>query len=197
MYYDSSSESEPEFWCGWSERSFVNYHAKTQHDNAVHARCSPFGRTFINERSKEQHDNAVHPPHQCDICNRSFQNENHLRMHMQVRQPRNTACVGCGKMYKSPADVVAHFETGYCSACKGQDNARRAVYRFFDANGGGNSLVRAIGYGSSSGDGYDPDGDNYCCPKCNRRFKRLDSLMQHQQSRPICRSTTNRLSIAY
>ena len=81
------------------------------------------------------HDLQMHMQvhHKCGECGRYFRNAHDLMQHSQVHRPRTTPCPACGQMYRSAADAVLHFETGHCSACRGQDNARRAVYDFASA----------------------------------------------------------------
>merc|ERR1711963_147310 len=86
----------------------------------------------------------------CDICDRIFDNhwnpvvnENSLRQHMQVHKPRNVRCPLCREVrFKSGANVVQHIEEGYCSSCRGKDNARRQIQRFMKSNPAARQFIR-------------------------------------------------------
>jgi DNA-directed RNA polymerase subunit RPC12/RpoP len=68
------------------------------------------------------------PTYQCGECYREFNCQNELNMHMQVHRPRNVACPICGEQrFRTGANAVQHVESGYCTGCRGQDNAGRIV----------------------------------------------------------------------
>ena len=88
---------------------------------------------------------------------------------------------------KSVTSVALHFETGYCPSCPGASNARRSADEVV-RSGGANFLTQPlrITAGGESVGGYSEDGYNYKCNACGKEFKKLGSMMQHQQSRPQC-----------
>jgi hypothetical protein len=50
---------------------------------------------------------------------------------MQVHCPRNVPYPVCGEVrFRSGANAVQHVESGYCSGCRGHDNARQQIYNF-------------------------------------------------------------------
>lgn len=121
----------------------------------------------------------------CSQCSRNFNNQNQLNMHMQVHRPRNVACPVCGDTrFRSPANAVQHVESGYCTGCKGQDNARQQIYQFAQRKGGMQQymdLTPLLTYGG--GNNAIPDLP-YKCPHCvNKSFRHLSQLMQHSDQK--------------
>ena len=123
--------------------------------------------------------------YQCGECFRDFNSQNELNMHMQVHRPRNVACPVCGEQrFRSGANAVQHVESGYCSGCLGQDNAREQIYKFAAAQ---RSMGRymterpLLTYGGGVS-GPVPDMP-YCCQECNKSFRQLSQLLQHQDQK--------------
>ncbi|KAL7509230.1 hypothetical protein ACHAXN_007148 [Cyclotella atomus] len=124
------------------------------------------------------------PRFQCGECYREFNNQNELNMHMQVHRPRDVACPICGeRRFKTGANAVQHVESGYCSGCSGADNARRQIYEFAQRQGGMQRYLtgtpQLTHVGSSNGV---PDMP-YQCRECNKSFRNLSQLMQHQDQK--------------
>ena len=120
----------------------------------------------------------------CDECGKPFRDANALLQHKRTHQPKSFACPGCSKMYRGLTDTALHFESGSCSACHGQDNARRAAYQLVTQQKGGASFLvnpLMIADGGGAAGGYTDAGPNYCCPSCHKTFRQLSALMQHQQ----------------
>ena len=69
--------------------------------------------------------------YECEECQRTFNSSNELNMHRQIHRPRNVSCPLCGlRNFRSGANAVQHVESGYCTGCIGQDNARQRIYEF-------------------------------------------------------------------
>ena len=109
---------------------------------------------------------------------------------------RSVPCPGCGKMHYTMGDTAQHFESGRCSACPGQDNARRAAYAYargtnlnnaFFTNATPMLTFNGAGAQDYSND-YQHDGTNYRCPACQRSFRMLSALLNHLQAKPECRA---------
>ena len=103
---------------------------------------------------------------------------------------RTVPCPACGRMYKKASGSVAHFESGKCPSCPGEENARRTAYDFVNKQNA-NFVVPRLGNGDEnegSGGGYRADDVNYRCQGCTKEFKLLNSLMQHQSARAQCRA---------
>lgn len=123
--------------------------------------------------------------YQCGECFREFANQNELNQHMQVHRPRTVACPICHETrFRSGANAVQHVESGYCTGCLGQDNARQQIYQFASAQIGMRpymSSVPQLTYGGSS-HGAAPEYP-YSCNECNKQFRQLSQLMQHQDAK--------------
>jgi hypothetical protein len=118
----------------------------------------------------------------CRKCRQKFRDDNALEIHKRTHQERRFGCPGCGKKYRGLTDTALHFESGACSACKGKDKARRATYDIVSQQpGGSNFLVQRITDGERGG-AWTPDGHNFKCRKCEKKFGTVGALMQHQQS---------------
>jgi Zinc-finger of C2H2 type/Zinc finger, C2H2 type len=122
----------------------------------------------------------------CSVCSRQFNNPNELNMHMQVHRPRNVQCPVCHKnTFRSGANAVQHVESGYCSGCRGRDNARQQIYDFAvrqrQMHRYITELPRITWDGSYANDEV-PDRP-YKCPDCERYFRQLSQLLQHQDNK--------------
>lgn len=77
---------------------------------------------------------------QCDLptcpqCRREFRTEHELTQRMKVHRSRDVACPVCGdRLFASGANAVAHVESGFCTGCRGKDNARAAIHGFVAHN---------------------------------------------------------------
>lgn len=122
--------------------------------------------------------------YQCQECHRKFHNSNELKMHMQTHRPRNIACPVCGEgQFRSGANAVQHVESGYCSCCRGVENARQQVYEFARKQRGMKPYLNGrplLTYGGC--DDEVPDYP-YKCQECSRNFRQLSQLLQHQDNK--------------
>ena len=123
--------------------------------------------------------------YRCQECHRSFNNSNELKMHMQVHRPQSVACPLCGEgRFRSGANAVQHVESGYCSGCRGQSNAREQIYRFASSQRAMQPYLSDVprltynGYVNN-----DVPDFPYSCPDCFRSFKQLSQLLQHQDNK--------------
>ena len=119
----------------------------------------------------------------CSTCDRNFSTQNELNMHMQVHRARNVSCPVCGETrFKSGANAVQHVESGYCSGCRGADNARQQIYDFARKQSSMRrytSDVPRLTYDGHNNNSTVPDYP-YQCPDCNKAFRQLSQLLQHR-----------------
>ena len=104
-------------------------------------------------------------------------------------------------------DTAQHFESGRCSSCPGQDNARQAMYQYArqrehsaGANGmftnGGQQMLTFNGAGQQDWTaGYQSGGKNYHCPGCNKGFTTVGGMLNHMQAKPSCNQSAGNLRI--
>ncbi len=121
---------------------------------------------------------------QCGECYRQFNSQNELNMHMQVHRPRNVACPICGEQrFRSGANAVQHVESGYCSGCRGQDNARQQIYEYARRQSGMQPFLNGTPM-LTYGDNYSSVPDfPYQCRECAKSFRQLSQLLQHQDQK--------------
>ena len=121
---------------------------------------------------------ARHP--ECDECGRVFQDFNSYKIHQQnYHRPRDVPCPVCGEeRFKSGAGAAQHFESGGCSGCHGQEQARRMAYNFVKSQAATQQfMVPQLTYCGDS-DGGIPDTP-YQCTNCYRQFREVSAMMQH------------------
>jgi len=121
----------------------------------------------------------------CDQCYRTFDSSNELEMHMQVHRPKTIACPICGEeRFRSGANAVQHVESGHCRGCRGKNFARQKIYEFASSKHQMNSYMTntpMLTYGDQPY-GAVPDFP-YQCQQCNKSFRQLSQLMQHQDNK--------------
>jgi Zinc-finger of C2H2 type/Zinc finger, C2H2 type len=122
----------------------------------------------------------------CQVCDREFNHPNHLKMHIQTHRPRSIACPLCGEeRFRSGANAVQHVESGYCSGCRGRDNARKGIYNFVCKQREMQPYltdVPRLTNGSHYNDNGVPDFP-YTCPDCGICYRQLSQLLQHQDNK--------------
>mmetsp|Transcript_35834 Transcript_35834/g.75460 ORF Transcript_35834/g.75460 Transcript_35834/m.75460 type:complete len:175 (+) Transcript_35834:178-702(+) len=125
-----------------------------------------------------------HQSYQCGECYREFDSQNELNMHMQVHRPRNVACPVCGeRRFRSGANAVQHVESGYCSGCRGRDNARRQIYDFARSRRGMQPFLSGTPLLTNGGRNGGVPEFPYQCPQCVKSFRHLSQLLQHQDQK--------------
>ncbi len=135
-------------------------------------------RDCVNEVSRA-------PSYECSVCYRTFDNQNNLDMHMQVHRPKQVACPVCGeRRFKSGANAVQHVESGYCSGCRGAENARNQIYQYAQSKQQMSRYmtdVPQLTYGDWNNNQV-PDFP-YQCPECDKSFRQMSQLLQHQDQK--------------
>jgi DNA-directed RNA polymerase subunit RPC12/RpoP len=126
------------------------------------------------------------PSYQCTTCNRVFNSQNELNMHQQVHRPRNVACPVCGdRRFRSGANAVQHVESGYCSGCPGQGNARQQIYNFASKQNKMHQYMTEVPMLTYNG--YETNNEvpafPYECRECFISFRQLSQLLQHQDQK--------------
>ncbi|GAP91258.1 putative zinc finger protein [Rosellinia necatrix] len=159
--------------------------------------CQSCSRAFGSRRALDQHTAALHHTTEielhepedrlwCSDCQRWFQNQNNLKMHLnsRIHRGRTFDCPFCKSPYTTVAGLTHHLEAGSCPKAAGisRDVIYRAVRRLDPA---GSITKKLIGWHSSStyeATEHTWNGYYYECYLCHRAFKSLKSLNQHLQS---------------
>jgi len=207
FYYNKDVSAE----CPHCEREFDhfdNYRANKNsmlqhmkvHDVAVP--CPDCGKVFRSGNTKnknraamKQHYADVHEDMsvECPKCDRVFDyfpnkkgNQNSLEEHMQVHKPRTVSCPVCGDTrFRSGANATQHVESGACPKCPGKDEAREAIYGFIASRPETQRMLKEVPrleyHGGSRRVTQDVPEYPYQCNLCQKTFKHVSSLMQHQQ----------------
>lgn len=119
----------------------------------------------------------------CSECGKSCGNDNNLRMHMQKHRSRTVSCPICGRQnFKTGAGAVAHVESGFCPSCPGRDNARTEILRFATQQRQLNPFLTGRKL-LSNGEGMQVPDFPYQCTQCNRYFRDMSALLQHQDQK--------------
>lgn len=129
-------------------------------------------------------NSTVHS-YQCNECYREFSSQNQLNMHMQVHRPRSISCPVCGDTrFRSGANAVQHVESGHCTGCRGQDNARQQIYQYATQQAAFRPYLNDVPMLTNGA--YSPSSVPDCpygCPECTKSFRHLSQLMQHQDQK--------------
>jgi len=123
--------------------------------------------------------------YQCGECNRVFATQNELNMHMQVHRPRSVACPICKeRRFRSGANAVQHVESGFCTGCRGTQNARDSIYKFAQQQQTMQPYLTStpmLTNGSHWQEGT-PDFP-YRCHQCQKSFRQASQLLQHNDAK--------------
>ena len=122
--------------------------------------------------------------YQCGECYREFNSQNELNMHMQVHRTRNVACPVCGeRRFKTGANAVQHVESGYCTGCRGTENARQQIYDYAQSRRGMQPHLTQMPMLTNGGCNSGVPDFPYQCQQCSKQFRQLSQLLQHQDQK--------------
>ena len=85
--------------------------------------------------------------------------------------------------FKSPANAVQHVESGYCTGCRGRDNARQQIYDYAQRQRGMQRYMHDTPMLTYDGPSSGVPDYPYHCDQCNKSFRQLSQLMQHQDQK--------------
>ncbi|KAJ5610787.1 zinc finger protein [Penicillium lagena] len=186
--------SDDEFECETCSRVFSSQHAVNQHMNALGHRAprfecdtcyfSSFSQSVVNQHMSDE----GHCEHYCRSCQRQFQNDNNLQMHLKskIHLGQNIKCPFCKVAYTTASGVTHHLETGSCPrAPKANRRTLRDMIRQRDPNGIiSNKLLE---WHQDEDARYDItnrayNGSGWECYLCHREFVHSRALNQHLNS---------------
>mmetsp|Transcript_11022 Transcript_11022/g.18276 ORF Transcript_11022/g.18276 Transcript_11022/m.18276 type:complete len:180 (-) Transcript_11022:206-745(-) len=126
----------------------------------------------------------VAPTYECDECHRTFGDQNQLTMHMQVHRPRNVACPVCHEQrFASGANAVQHVESGYCTGCRGTENARDSIYKFAQQQRGMRPHMANVPMLTNGSHNSGTPDFPYQCNQCQKSFRQMSQLLQHNDAK--------------
>jgi len=135
-----------------------------------------------HEVSRQCEANAICTYPDCDrvfsYFNNRKGNENSMKQHRQVHEPRNIACILCGALFRSSAYAVQHVEVGACPNCPGgKDEAREAIFDYIKRRQDTQCMLTV----GPQYFGPVPDYP-YECTHCYRRTANFGAIMKHEES---------------
>ena len=144
---------------------------------AGQSRC----RIWVEASSSSASSRAYYSySYNCEVCGKSFPDENQLTQHKKVHRPKDTACPICREVrFASSSNVVAHVESGHCPGCPGKEVARDQLFRFVNRHAPSLLVPRIEFYGHDARDQTVPQYP-YRCTYCNKQFAALSSQMNHE-----------------
>ncbi|KAF9892329.1 hypothetical protein FE257_002106 [Aspergillus nanangensis] len=179
--------------CESCYRVFLTQRACNQHMNATdhwapRYDCDTCSSTFTSQNAANQHmQDRGHWKNYCAECDRRFQNENNLRMHLNSKTHRanSICCPFCKATYTVASGLIHHLERGSCPAAPNLN--RETILRFtrqMDRNG--SITIRQIEWKdeevSYSATDHAFNGTYWECYICHRMFKSHISPNQHLNS---------------
>ena len=152
-----------------------------------HYQCGQCNRSFQTEQGLRQHERSKHSKlkHRCGYCARSFDSRLALEQHMHSKHPQSSKCPACGQTrFRSVTGAIQHLESGQCKSCQGKENARNQVYQAIrpHLSSQNQPLLASSSTTSSCADPGVP-AFPYSCHHCSKKFKELNSMMQHMAAK--------------
>ncbi|KAK3896692.1 hypothetical protein C8A05DRAFT_39760 [Staphylotrichum tortipilum] len=177
------------FECDRCTRRFGSERARFQHMEATNHfewECSLCNETWPTEDRMIQHEHEDHD--YCGECQRTFMNQNNLRMHLnsRIHRGQQVQCPFCRTAFTTATGLVHHVERGGCRGAAGLD--RDTLYKYVrskDPNGViTNNLIDW--YGSTqyeaTDSAYNYRRGGWECYLCHRLFALRTGLNQHLNS---------------
>ncbi|KAL5342499.1 hypothetical protein BJX70DRAFT_410019 [Aspergillus crustosus] len=184
----------PRYDCETCTKVFLTQNAANQHMNVIGHwaptfSCETCASMFHTEAAADQHMSAFrHYRNYCRDCDRRFQNENNLRMHLnsKIHRGRQIPCPFCKAFYTTASGLIHHLETGACP--KAPSLNRESIYRMVrERDPQGMITHKQIGWKEEENATYAANsnawnGSGYECYLCHRTFSKITGLNQHLNS---------------
>lgn len=184
----------PRFECETCTREFLSQNAANQHMNALQhwtpkIPCETCGKMFHTQGAANQHmKDQAHYKNYCKSCDRQFQDENSLRMHLNsnVHRGHNVPCPFCRENYVSASGLTQHIETGSCSRAPNLN--REAILRIIrERDPHGIITNKHIEWHKEENVRYVAtdrafNGFYWECYMCHREFDAVNALNAHLNS---------------
>ncbi|KAL5000779.1 hypothetical protein BDV10DRAFT_161374 [Aspergillus recurvatus] len=194
QHMDDTGHWAPRYECETCTRVFRSPNAAHQHMNstghwAPKWPCETCTKKFHTQAAAEQHMKSLgHYQFYCKTCDRQFQNENNLRMHLnsKIHRGREIHCPFCTVGYTTASGLSHHLETGSCPDAPRLN--RESIYRLIrERDPQGVITHKQIGWKNEENSNYSAtarswNGYGYECYLCHRQYKSLHALNQHLNS---------------
>ncbi|KAI1323036.1 hypothetical protein F5Y16DRAFT_403904 [Xylariaceae sp. FL0255] len=163
-----------------------DWHSHMMRANHFARRCEFCSQTFPSDAKRTEHEQQTH--HWCGECQRQFNNDNNLRMHLNSRIHRNheLPCPFGKKQHNTATGLAYHIESGSCPNAKGI--SRDTLYKVVRSKDPSGIITNnLIGWHGSTRYEANHLAYNYSCAAwecylCHRLFGSLPALNQHLQS---------------
>ncbi|PYH96845.1 zinc finger protein [Aspergillus ellipticus CBS 707.79] len=184
----------PTIPCEMCDRMFHSVRAAEQHMDALghwapSVPCETCSRMFYTEGEAEQHMRKKnHFKNYCSSCDRHFQNENNLRMHLNsnIHRGQNIVCPFCRRGFTAASGLSHHLETGSCPQASNLN--RETIYKIIEKRDKQGTITNKLLEWHSSNDShysvtdYAFNGDCWECYVCHRGFNTRTALNSHLNS---------------
>ncbi|OIW32642.1 hypothetical protein CONLIGDRAFT_699522 [Coniochaeta ligniaria NRRL 30616] len=186
----SIGHDPPEFECDTCDEYFDDNWDRSEHMRYLgHATYSKHECSICIERfesAEETEEHEVEDHHYCHDCDRTFNNRNNIKQHLNSRTHRGTemTCPFCRQQFATATGVTHHVERGSCP--KAKNITRDALYKVVRSKDPNGRFSKNLigGTGSTSYEATDNawNGRAFECYFCHRQFKQLHGLNQHLAS---------------
>ncbi|KAL4862887.1 hypothetical protein BDV12DRAFT_178208 [Aspergillus spectabilis] len=194
QHMDNVGHWASKYECEMCTKTFYTQNAANQHMNAMGHwaptfACDSCNSMFHTQSAADQHMKASgHYRNYCKSCDRHFQNENNLRMHLtsKIHRGRQMLCPFCKAAYTTASGLVHHLERGSCP--KAPNLNRETIHRMIrERDPHGLVTNKQIGWKEEENATYTANshawnGSGYECYLCHRTFPKITSLNQHLNS---------------
>ena len=93
----------------------VKRHKLRVHDNiSDQVTCDTCGKNYVNKELLKQHTERTHssnPKFVCELCDRRFGNNYHLKRHMNIHTAIMLPCPLCSRLFKRKDGLEAHLKS--------------------------------------------------------------------------------------
>ncbi|KAF1983621.1 zinc finger protein [Aulographum hederae CBS 113979] len=194
QHMNAVSLCKPRFECETCTSKFHSQAAANDHMRAVghlapRYPCEACNKVFRSQQAAREHmesDNHWRK-HYCSDCDRGFQNQNNLNMHLNSRVHRGNQvpCPFCRTAFATASGVSHHLESSSCSHARNVN--RETIYEAIKSRDRQGLITKnLLTYPDQPSSGIATaatwNGHRYECYLCHRSFTSTRALDQHLAS---------------